>query len=118
VDGLYNSFELLVYTVVGVPLVAAANMGYRFDAVLVSLLSVAPDVMLENERTPEPLVIRICPFVPSVVGYLRLAGLFIIRLTVPEAFLVYRATSASLILRANSPFTKFPDVGAVPLDVV
>jgi hypothetical protein len=59
VEGLYNNFALLVYTVVGVPLVAFENMGYRFDAVLVSLLIVAPETTVAQDVV-----------VPSVVRYL------------------------------------------------
>jgi hypothetical protein len=42
VDGLYKYLALLVYTVVAVPLVALAKMGYRLVAVAVSLLIVEP----------------------------------------------------------------------------
>ena len=42
VDGLYRYLALLVYTVVAVPLVALAKIGYRLVDVAVSLLIVDP----------------------------------------------------------------------------
>jgi hypothetical protein len=57
--GLNRYCALLVYSVVGVPVVAAANSGYRFVAVLVSFESDAPAFTVAHEL-----------FVPSVVRYL------------------------------------------------
>ena len=57
VDGLYSSLALLVNTVVGVPLVAEANMGNRSVAVVVSLLKDAPDTTAAQVASPRQNVL-------------------------------------------------------------
>ena len=63
VDGWYRYLALDVYTVVGVPVVAAANSGYSVEAVVVSLLIAAPSAM-DCQVAAVPLVARnTCPVV-------------------------------------------------------
>ncbi len=65
--GLYRSLALLVYTVVGTPDVAPANIGYKLLVVLVSLANDAPDTTVAHEAVV-PSVVKYSPAFPVCEG--------------------------------------------------
>lgn len=58
---------MLVYTVVGTPDVAEANIGYKLVAVLVSLDNEAPETIAAQEAVV-PSVVKYSPAFPACEG--------------------------------------------------
>lgn len=58
----------LVYSVDNVPLVTAANKGYRVDTVVVSSVIVIAEVGVVHVGAPDALDVNTCPEVPAAVN--------------------------------------------------